>query len=534
MSLRPVAILSIAHLPVAAIVIWLILQILGLNNGVFIYTLDDPYIHLAMSEQIARGNYGVNTTEYAAASSSILYPFLLALGAPFAFHQYLPLAINLGALFFSVEIIRRFLAHLGLRGSIAYDALASIAAAFSALGLNLIGVAFSGMEHSLHVALSFLIIFGLALYLDTARLSWWLVPAIILCPLFRYEGLAISVAAIGILALRGAYRSAIVAALSMIAALASFSLFLLALGLPPLPSSVLAKSGIAVNVVGGSAPDFLQSILSNFMGTLTQSVGRLLIFLTVCTVVLAAVKKSNWRDALGTPEVLMAAVLVVLVGSHTIAGRYDWFYRYEVYLVASAAMLFAYLAMQNLRHMSAAVRRISVPALGIAAVGLVLLMPYTRATLRDVPLAANNIYEQQYQMHRFVTEFHKAPVAVNDLGWVSFHNPHYVLDLWGLGSEEVRLGKSEGFTFLAQLAVDHHANLAIVYEEWLIPLSPSAWTKVATMHLSGQRVTAASTKTSFYATRPEAANTLRAELSAFAPSLPAGVRLEVYGRMVDE
>src|SRR5262245_18537055 len=51
--------------------------ILVLNEGHLVYNLDDPYIHLALAENIARGQYGVNLEEVSAPSSSILWPLLL-------------------------------------------------------------------------------------------------------------------------------------------------------------------------------------------------------------------------------------------------------------------------------------------------------------------------------------------------------------------------------------------------------------------------------------------------------------------------
>ena len=38
------------------ILLGLFLSILKLNNGTFIYTMDDPYIALALSDQIRHGN----------------------------------------------------------------------------------------------------------------------------------------------------------------------------------------------------------------------------------------------------------------------------------------------------------------------------------------------------------------------------------------------------------------------------------------------------------------------------------------------
>ena len=48
------------------------------------------------------------------------------------------------------------------------------------------------------------------------------------------------------------------------------------------------------------------------------------------------------------------------------------------------------------------------------------------------------VYEQQFQMHRFLANFPGRIVAVNDLGLVSYDRPPglYVLDLWGLASPE--------------------------------------------------------------------------------------------------
>ena len=55
-----------------------LLAVLVRNHGVFAYTLDAPYIHLALADQIGDGNYDINAGEAAAPSSTILYPFLLA------------------------------------------------------------------------------------------------------------------------------------------------------------------------------------------------------------------------------------------------------------------------------------------------------------------------------------------------------------------------------------------------------------------------------------------------------------------------
>jgi hypothetical protein len=75
--------------------IFLLLLIIWNTAGEFTYTLDDPYIHLALAKNIWYGNYGINFVEPSAPSSSILWPFLLA---PFTMSkeifEFIPLIIN--------------------------------------------------------------------------------------------------------------------------------------------------------------------------------------------------------------------------------------------------------------------------------------------------------------------------------------------------------------------------------------------------------------------------------------------------------
>ena len=56
-----------------------------------------PYIHLALSEGIARGHYGINAAEAASPSSSVLWPYLLSLFAHARWQVTAVLGINLVA-----------------------------------------------------------------------------------------------------------------------------------------------------------------------------------------------------------------------------------------------------------------------------------------------------------------------------------------------------------------------------------------------------------------------------------------------------
>ena len=91
---------KIVRLPMAVLLVLLgvhLLTVLLSNDGHFVYSLDDAYIHLSLAEKIAGGTYGLNAGEASAPSSSILWPFLLVPLAPFAAGAFVPLLLNVVA-----------------------------------------------------------------------------------------------------------------------------------------------------------------------------------------------------------------------------------------------------------------------------------------------------------------------------------------------------------------------------------------------------------------------------------------------------
>lgn len=143
-------------------------------------------------------------------------------------------------------------------------------------------------------------------------------------------------------------------------------------------------------------------------------------------------------------------------------------------------------------------------------------------TLLSTPTAAANIYQQQYQMHRFVTEYYQNPVAVNDIGYVSYHNDRYVLDLWGLSSYETLRRYYKQPDWLATIAHDYDINLIMVYEkEFDIPKN---WIKLGELRLGVPLVSAADSRVSFYASHESAISEIYAALQRFVPTLPGNAK----------
>ena len=517
----------LAFVAVGMMVAALFFCILKINNGTFIYTLDDPYIHLALSDQIRHGNYGLYPGTHAAPSSSILFPFLLSVAAGTPLHPYFPLVINIGALFFTLEVMRRFLLHLKLGQDDFAIAVQAAVVALMAPCFNIVGVAFSGLEHSLHIAVVAAAVYGLALFLDTDKVPPWLPAVLVIGPLVRYETIVLSAAALLVLALRGRIRIAGLTFLATAFPLIGFSLFLVKLGLPPLPSSILTKSPVAAGSVGAQR-HLLTEILKNADFMTTHSTGVLLLLIGVVVTVIC-VRELFITPASRTSRGLMAFVLLAMIGGQAAAGRLGWLERYEDYLIVGTAMVCIYLGQGLIRQALAPGRADRFLLAAATAAALVIFGARYWEMTTKLPLAANNIYEQQLQMHYFVDDFYRGPVAVNDLGLASYHNPYPVLDLGGLGSEPARkmLAAHATAADYEAFVAAHGVHLIMVYQEWFVGSIPDTWQKVGTLYLSHGAVSAAQSEVQFYVTDDATADKVRKELAAFHSTLPPHVDINI-------
>ena len=159
----------------------------------------------------------------------------------------------------------------------------------------------------------------------------------------------------------------------------------------------------------------------------------------------------------------------------------------------------------------------------IVALGLIVGNKYVYS-LFTLPIAANNIYEQQYQMHRFVVDYYRKPVAINDLGYVSYKNNNYVLDLAGLGSAKVLnyTKNSDNALWMKTLSDNHHTKLAMIYPDWFKSI-PNEWIRIGELRLGKARITPARDRVAFYATRQDAYGDIVRKLEDFIKTLPHGV-----------
>lgn len=509
------------NVPRAVLWLWLLLlslelaACLYLSGGRLVFTLDDPYIHLAVADRILSGGYGVNASEYSSPSSSIVWPYLLAVTELLHLGAAGPLLINMAATFATLRAALRLFAEIGLIGA-GRDRLFSVVIAILLLfAFSAVALPMTGMEHSVHVWASVLTLIGLVRAARGERPGASALLAVVLLPLIRFEGMAFAVAAVAGYAVLGQRRLAAVAGGLILCAMGAYLASMALRGLPLLPSSVLLKSQMANAAYDGSSA--LGSIGLHLLGSLSNPYGLRLTLLGV------AIAYATWRLREDRASAVVLATVLVAIAAHLAFGAYDWFHRYEVYIIALSVMALLY-AVARLRPQLDPARWTAVQ-LGLGLLVGYVGAPYLMAAIQT-PLAARNIYDQQYQMGVFARDLYKRPVAVNDLGLVAYRNPNFVLDLWGLGSEKVRKAKLAGRygpDEMAALARDYHVGLAMIYDRWFPAGIPDSWQKVAVLHTD--QVTAAVGEVAFYRTPDGDPAVISAALDAFGAVLPARDRL---------
>jgi len=481
--------------------------VIGRSSLVSFYTLDDPYIHMALAENIARGHYGVNLGDVSNPSSSIIWPFLLAACERLGVLVWAPLVINIASFALTLRLLFAF----------AVDRLSPdrnpantlIFTGLAALSFNLFGVVFTGMEHSLHTLVS---VAGVIRVLDK-RYDRAALIALVASPLLRFEGAAILAFAIAAALHDRQFRFAAMAAGATLACFGVYLFGLHSLGLPVLPSSVLAKSAVSSSVVDGGS--FLNSVLASASENSRTDFAPVFFLMELAFAVAAFLRRGRDR--------FLAAGFLALNAASFALGKMNSYSRYEVYILCVALVgviqLFPSVFQLALRWMASAI----VLGLALAAVSNFSGMQI----IANTPMAARNIDRQQHQMHRLVETCWRAPIAVNDLGWVSFRNDLYVLDLGGLGNEDARKAAAANETgWEARLMAAHKVEAAAIYTDWF-PALPADWLHVGDLVLNDRRITPYSDKVAFFGTNLAAADRLRACLADLGKSLPAGASINL-------
>ena len=484
------------------------------NAGTFTYALDDPYIHLALSEGIAQGHYGINPGEPSSPSSSVLWPLLLAPFARYSWQVYVPLALNLLAGMATAALIGFTVARWPVQAqnaAINHDPQGRVEAGQRVLTVlallfigNLCGLTFVGMEHTLQVLLAGVGAWAILACLRGRPIPGWVLAAVALGPMVRYEALGISLAvAIALIGQRRQTAAAVLLTVSSLPLLL-FSLFLHHLGLPWVPTSVLVKSRVAG--AHGLSQRGALLVYDSLYDTLSDP------HRTLLAILFATLAGLAWKERERVRRFALAGAATA-AGLHLLIGRFHWFYRYEVYVAFFSALVVLEVVHERARGL-----------LGWYVLGLLACAALYLEAFREVPLSANQVFRQQYQMHRFVTDFYEGNVAVNDLGLVSYrHDPRmYVLDLWGLASVEAARQQDRSTAWMGATVRAHHVGVVMIYPHWFRP-PPLTWTPLGELCLDEPVIALGGDCVDYYATPETSLDTVQDNFNDFIGTLPLGM-----------
>jgi hypothetical protein len=511
----------------------LILGGLRFTGGLLVYTLDDPYIHMAIAKNLAlHGSWGVTPGRFEPASSSPLWTLLLAgvfrlFGVSDRALLVMNVLVAVGLVFVLDRLLRPFITRGRLRGG---------AVLAIALAIPLPALVLTGMEPPLHVLLTLLLAWTVAARLAAAGpgppAGALAIGALTtLCVLTRFESLFL----IGPLAVAALLRRHIGIAGALVvgaaAALAGYLAFALPQGGFWLPNSVLLKSRITQLATAGDWVGFLIRLPNKL--TERGSAHMAVLMLGAAWLLLSRPHAPAPRAAV--PRLLLA-VFVPATLLHIQLANLGWFYRYEAYLVALGLTAIAATLACGRPALPCPFDRRR-PALARAAVKLALLALAVPLAVRCVqsiraaPRAMRNIYEQQFQMGRFVrAHFRDREIAVNDLGAVGFYGEARVEDLFGLATPAIARAKLErryDTAFIDRYCGERGVEAALVYQRWFRTAGrlPRSWRPLARWTIP-DNVVAGDSAVTILATDAAKADRVRAALRAFVPTLPPRVRVE--------
>ncbi|ACU61160.1 hypothetical protein [Chitinophaga pinensis] len=548
------------HYPVIATLLFLTVvlalacrQVLAHTGGHFCYPLDDTFIHMAIAKNFAlHGVWGINAQEFSAASSSPLYTLILAACFKAGINSiWMPFYINVCFAFLLVYMTDLLLQRFSLSAPVRCITLLALV-----ILVPVPVMVASGMEHMLHAFLAVWMLYLSVPFLqpdNTTRNQVLLLSLVSgLAILARFESLFLlaGVVVAGIYNRRW-QQTGVVLVLSLVP-LIVFGYISVQHGGYFLPNSVLLK---ASKLTGGGSQlmSSIQEILiykllygNNTMvniftnryypeGSSSLS-GTTVIRLLLIIPALILVLRPN-ADNVNTISKVKQLACIPLVNTflHMALAAVGWLFRYEAYLVALDLTVVAILLYYFVLQLKNAARTYSLLEKAVGAFLLLFLcapLPFRAlGAFHNLPAAAGNIYEQQFQMGTFLhSSYQHTAIAANDVGAVSYLSNNKILDLWGLGNNEVAAGKLHGQyspEFLQQFSEKEKVKIAVVYDTWFDSKLLQQWKKVASWKITNN-VICGGDEVFFYAVDPAEATSLYNKLAAYKPLLPPNVTVTYY------
>lgn len=514
--------LIISLLLFGLVILFLIVFSLGQTDGHFLYTLDDPYIHMAIAKNfVTSGTWGVTQYEFSSCSSSPLWTFLISFFY-FIFGTKVIVPFILNILFASLTafVVFKFIGKY--TDNIFFQTIIVLSVLFFG---PFVSVVFTGLEHPMYTFLIVLIIYYLfRIFNEQNRRKeiFTLFFLISLLILSRYEGMFVASA----LFLIFLYRKKVFIAFGVL-----FSAFMpiLIIGIISVskgwyffPNSVILKSPIALNDFGS----FIGSIFNPDFFDLLWAYKRILILLIISVVMFFI----YWKDknSFTLKSFVFLFVLVTLL--HIQFAKLGSLLRYEMYIMVIGILVNT---ISIIKFIEGKDKKIKYSVIIFLCL---LLIPFSFSSfkaMKDVPTAMINVYQMQFQLSQFVNKYYdKNTIALNDIGAVNYYCDIKCVDLWGLANKEVadyRRRQIYDSKKVFELNKRSYTSIAIIFEAWFEKYGgiPSNWLMAGKWTIPNN-ITCGADSVTFYATDSINFVKLTNSLQMFSKELPMQVKQKGY------
>ncbi|WP_424355028.1 hypothetical protein [Methanobacterium sp. MBAC-LM] len=519
---------------IAVTVLWITILILfresiTINQGIFTYVLDDPYIHMAMAKNlILHGVWGVDKYGFTSSSSSPLWIIVLSLAySLFGINVFIPFILNI-----TFATIFIFIAYSIFRYYKMQPLYNLIFLLFLIFFTPIPALAFTGMEHILQIVLVVLFAFISAPILcedkpNTFKYYILLILASLVVAV-RYEDLIVVLIIAAIFFIKKEYwKSLSILGTGMIPVFA-YGIYSTMNGWFFLPNSLITKTIFVEAKTQAFSLNGVVLLVNNFL-----NIQNLFIFIPLILAAGLLIFRFEKKVLWNAPNIL----LTLFIGTatlHMIAARTGWFYRYEAYLIALGILTIAIGINEYLPAVPKWDTKLISKNLTLIIIIFVLFVSLVGrgyCSFNEVPTATHNVYDQQYQMGLFIQKYYKGDaVSLNDVGAVNYVTDIKSVDLLGLSGLNVSKAiLNENYTIkdIDNITHQNHVKVIIVYEDlyrkYLTGGIPSDWIKVGQWRITN-RITCFMDTVSFYAIDPQDAENLTKNLKEFSSQLPPDVQ----------
>ncbi len=543
--------LYFAWIFLTALLVYSWIRISQLTGGHFCYSLDDAFIHMAVAKNFGlHGVWGITPDAYGSASSSPLFTVILAIIFRTGVNGYMVgFWINVVAAYWLLYSVHRILLRYAMPAT---GRLLVLLALIILLPFTVIIL--TGMEHLLHLWFSLLFLQTVVEMITEDKIS---TRQILLSGAYgalmvgaRFESLFLLGAAGLLLLYFRKIKVALIMGILAVLPVVLFAVISVAYGGYILPNSVLLKSSGGA-AAPGSMAQALQEVLiyrlmygnstvqglfhSDASKAYASSIsGTSLIRVLIIVPVLVLLVKAKAAGTRAQQAMYFGIVLTIACALHMALAAVGWMFRYEAYLIGLAIMSIALLLWSIWPAIVGWYQGIGLPQKAILLLLLFFVgSPFLAravAGYRVQHRACRNIYEQQVQMGKFLKQYYPGvSVAANDIGAVSFLSDSRIMDVWGLGNNEIARSKLTGTysnDYLKTFLNKEDVKVAVIYKDWYGPSLYGKWTEVGSWAIQ-DNVVCADRIVHFFVLDSADAPALRKHLEAYKASLPASVESKI-------